>query len=160
MTPILSSGTETNGERAFSPFSAHPILVLKRISKMYPGVRALSDVDLSVRAGEVHAIVGQNGAGKSTLLKIIAGLVMPDSGEIHVDGAPAVIDSPLTARSYGISAVPQELSLVKHVTVAENICMTQIPARHGFVNRKELRTSSEVDTSAARSGHRPLLSSR
>jgi ABC-type sugar transport system ATPase subunit len=161
MAPILSPGTqEASGEGAQRPLSGHPevpatggagnhpdlgpFLVLKGLTKTYPGVRALSDVDLSVSPGEVHAIVGQNGAGKSTLLKIVAGLITPDSGEIYVNGVAAAIDSPLTARSYGISAVPQELSLVKHMTVAENICMMQIPARGGVVNKKELRARAEA----------------
>lgn len=141
---LISGSPSNNAAGAAAGRPDHiPVLVLKGITKTYPGVMALSEVDLSVFPGEVHAIVGQNGAGKSTLLKIVAGLIMPDSGEIHVDGVSAMIDSPLKARSYGISAVPQELSLVKHVTVAENICMTQIPARRGMVNKKELRARAE-----------------
>ena len=73
------------------------ILVLQGITKTYPGVRALSNVDLSVMPGEVHAIVGQNGAGKSTLLKIVAGLTTPDSGTIYVNGVKATIGSPRVA---------------------------------------------------------------
>jgi rhamnose transport system ATP-binding protein len=120
------------------------ILILEGITKTYPGVRALSNVDLSVMPGEVHAIVGQNGAGKSTLLKIVAGLTTPDSGTIYVNGVRATIGSPRVAHSYGISAVPQELSLVRHMTVAENICMMDIPARRGFLDWRELRARAEA----------------
>ena len=148
------------GERAVRPLSERPgeetpaegpdgsepeaILVLRGLTKTYPGVRALSDVDLSVLPGEVHAIVGQNGAGKSTLLKIVAGLTTPDSGAIYVNGTRTTISSPRVAHSYGISAVPQELSLVKHMTVAENICMMDIPAHRGIVNKKALRVRTQA----------------
>jgi ABC-type sugar transport system ATPase subunit len=161
MIPILSSSERgPTGEQALRLLSEHPggkmveegtdrpdpgaVLVLKGLTKTYSGVRALSNVDLSVLPGEVHAIVGQNGAGKSTLLKIVAGLTTPDSGTIYVNGLKATISSPRVAHSYGISAVPQELSLVKHVTVAENICMMDIPARRGFLDRRELRARAEA----------------
>jgi ribose transport system ATP-binding protein len=150
---------DRNGERAVrslsqppvfaiaDPLSGHrdsgSILALCGITKIYPGVCALADVDLSVSKGEVHAIVGQNGAGKSTLLKIVAGLTTPDAGVIYVNGVKATISSPRTARSFGISAVPQELSLVRHMSVAENICMTEIPSRCGLINKKELRARAE-----------------
>ncbi len=133
---MVAEGADTSNPGA--------VLNLEGITKTYPGVRALSNVDLSVMPGEVHAIVGQNGAGKSTLLKIVAGLTTPDSGTIYVNGVRATIGSPRVAHSYGISAVPQELSLVRHVTVAENICMMNTPARRGFLDWRELRTRAEA----------------
>jgi ABC-type sugar transport system ATPase subunit len=130
-------------ERSDEPDSG-TVLSIKGLTKSYPGVRALSNVDLSVLPGEVHAIVGQNGAGKSTLLKIVAGLVAPDSGAIYVNGLKATITSPRAAHGYGINAVPQELSLVMHVTVAENICMMDIPAYKGVVDWRTLRSRAEA----------------
>jgi ABC-type sugar transport system ATPase subunit len=151
--------SDRNRERASGPLSDPPrlaagdpqsdrpdpgtILMLRGITKTYPGVRALADVDLAVSKGEVHAIVGQNGAGKSTLLKIVAGLTTPDVGVIYVNCVEATISSPRMARSFGISAVPQELSLVRHMSVADNICMTEIPARYGIVNKTQLRACAE-----------------
>ena len=120
------------------------VMSLRGISKTYPGVRALSSVDLDLFPGQVHAIVGENGAGKSTLLKIVAGLATPDAGTVYVDGEPATIDSTRAARRYGISAVPQELSLARHMSVAENICVTAFPARKGIVSKRVLRNRSET----------------
>jgi ABC-type sugar transport system ATPase subunit len=116
------------------------VVSLRAISKTYPGVRALTSVDLDLLPGEVHAIAGENGAGKSTLLKIIAGIESPDGGAIYVNGERATIRSPREARvTYGISAVPQELSLVPHLTVADNICSAALPARMGMVSKRMLR---------------------
>lgn len=121
------------------------VISLRGISKTYPGVRALSSVDLDLFPGQVHAIVGENGAGKSTLMKIVTGFTTPDAGTVFVDGEPATIDSTRAAHDrYGISAVPQELSLVPHMSVAENICVTEIPARVGIVSRRALRKRSEA----------------
>jgi rhamnose transport system ATP-binding protein len=124
--------------------STRPVLSLRSISKAYPGVQALSSVNLDIFASEVHAICGENGAGKSTLSKVVAGLVQPDSGEVYVDGERVEFDSPGAARRAGISAVPQELSLVPHLTVAENICLTALPQRRGVVDRRRLRTEAEA----------------
>jgi ABC-type sugar transport system ATPase subunit len=121
-----------------------PVVALRSISKAYPGVQALSAVDIDIFPSEVHAICGENGAGKSTLSKVVAGLVRPDTGEIHVDGERVVLDSPGAARRFGISAVPQEISLVPYLTVAENICLSAIPSRHGIVNRKGLRAQAQT----------------
>jgi ABC-type sugar transport system ATPase subunit len=119
------------------------VVSLRRISKSYPGVRALSSVDLDLVPGQVHAVVGENGAGKSTLLKIVAGMATPDSGTVYIDGRPESIESTGAARARGISAVPQELSLVSHLSVAENICVTALPARRGIVSRRTLRRRSQ-----------------
>lgn len=114
------------------------VLEMRGISKSFPGIRALSGVDLVVDAGEVHAIVGENGAGKSTLMKILAGVYQPDEGEILLGGAPARISGPIDARKRGIGMVYQELNLVPDLTVAENITLGAPPSRFGLVQRRRL----------------------
>jgi len=110
-----------------------PVLQMRGISKRYPGARALDNASLEVRAGEVHVILGENGAGKSTLMKILSGAVRADSGEILLDGRPVDLSSPLRARRLGISTIYQELSLVPHLSVAENIFLGKTPTRWGGV---------------------------
>jgi ABC-type sugar transport system ATPase subunit len=102
-------------------------LVMRGIRKSFDGTQALKDVDFSARLGEVHAIVGENGAGKSTLMKILSGALQRDAGEILLDGIPAVIRSPLSAHRLGIRAVYQEFSLVRHLSITENILLGQMP---------------------------------
>jgi ABC-type sugar transport system ATPase subunit len=100
------------------------LLKMRRISKTFPGVKALDDVQLTVSRGEVHALIGENGAGKSTLMKILAGVEQPDPGaEFTFDGAPANIRRPLDAALKGISIIYQDLSLFPNLSVAENIVM-------------------------------------
>lgn len=115
---------------------APPALEMRRITKTYPGVRALSDVDFEARSGEVHALVGENGAGKSTLIKILAGAQPKDSGEIYIDGRPVHIDTPQQAMDLGISVIYQEFNLVPYLNVAENIFLGREPraALPGFVD--------------------------
>ena len=97
------------------------ILEMKNISKSFPGVKALQNVDFQLRAGEVHALLGENGAGKSTLIKVLGGIYRAEEGEIIIDGEPVSIRDVSDARSHGISIIHQELVLVPHMTVAENI---------------------------------------
>ena len=104
-----------------------PLLRAEGISKSYPGVKALSGVDLDVEAGEVHALLGENGAGKSTLMKVIAGAVEPDAGRITIDGKSLPFGSPDLARRSGVAIVYQELSLVPTLSVAENILLGRWP---------------------------------
>lgn len=113
-----------------------PALEMRAISKTYPGVRALDGVDFSVLPGEVHALVGENGAGKSTLMKILAGAQMRDSGEILIDGQPAVIDTPQAAMELGVSIIYQEFNLVPYMSAAENIYLGREPKGRlpGFIN--------------------------
>jgi ribose transport system ATP-binding protein len=104
-----------------------PLLHAEAVSKSYPGVKALSGVDLEVEAGEVHALLGENGAGKSTLMKVIAGAVEPDQGRITIDGKTLRLGSPELARRDGVAIVYQELSLVPTLSVAENIVLGRWP---------------------------------
>jgi len=97
------------------------LLRLNGITKIFPGTVALSDVSFSVNKAEIHAIVGENGAGKSTLINIISGSLLPDKGEIYLEGKKVKIRSPRDAQNLGISIVHQELALCPHLTVAENI---------------------------------------
>jgi ABC-type sugar transport system ATPase subunit len=107
------------------------MLRVQGLSKAYPGVQALSGVDLEVDPGEVHALLGQNGAGKSTLMKAVAGSVAPDSGTIEVGGTQVPPGSPQEARRCGIGIVYQELSLVPQRSVAENIVVGRWPMKLG-----------------------------
>ena len=111
-------------------------LQMKSITKTYPGVRALDNVDFDVTRGEVHALVGENGAGKSTLMKILAGAEPMDSGEILIDGKPVHITSPQRAMEFGISIIYQEFNLVPYLNAAENIFLGREPrgVLPGFVN--------------------------
>ena len=95
------------------------ILEAKGIVKIFPGVRALDGVDLKVKKGEVHALVGENGAGKSTLMLTLGGIYKPDEGEIWIEGEKVVFTSAHDALQKGISIVHQELSLVPCLSVAE-----------------------------------------
>ncbi|NUP99688.1 MAG: sugar ABC transporter ATP-binding protein, partial [Armatimonadetes bacterium] len=117
-----------------------PLLVMRGIRKQYPGVLALDEVDLELRAGEVHALVGENGAGKSTLMKILAGAEQPDAGEILLRGRPLRLASPIEAIAAGISIIYQEFNLVPSMTVAENIFLGREPTiGPGLVNRRLMR---------------------
>ena len=115
------------------------LLRLESITKSFPGTVALSGVDLDVRKGEIHAVVGENGAGKSTLLNVIAGVYQPDEGKLVFDGQETVLKNPHHAQSLGIGFVHQELSLCPHLTVAENIFIGRLPTtRYGMVNKEKL----------------------
>ena len=97
------------------------MLTLAGISKIFPGVRALDGVNLEVRPGEIHGLLGENGAGKSTLIKIIAGAYAPDEGEMGFAGAPAHWSSPREAKQHGVHVVYQEFALFPKLSVADNI---------------------------------------
>ncbi|MBL8145451.1 MAG: sugar ABC transporter ATP-binding protein [Anaerolineae bacterium] len=120
-----------------------PVLQLEHISKSFPGVRALSDVQFEMRPGEVHALLGENGAGKSTLIKIISGVYQPDSGVMRVGGQERRFENPREAQSAGIATIYQELSLYPELTVAENIFMGHAPkGRLGALSWGEMRRRS------------------
>jgi ABC-type sugar transport system ATPase subunit len=118
-------------------------LEMRGINKSFAGNTVLADVNLSARAGEVHALVGENGAGKSTLMKILAGVYQPDAGEILIDGQRIRFARPSNALANGIAMIYQELSLAPDLTVAENIFLGREPlsfALLGVVNRREMNT--------------------
>src|SRR5215210_6119568 len=98
-----------------------PLLEMHGIVKQFPGVRALDGIDLNVRAGEVHCLLGQNGAGKSTLIKVLAGVHQPDEGEVLWEGEPVQLSTPQAALRLGIATIYQELDLVDGLSVADNI---------------------------------------
>ncbi|MBO7532300.1 MAG: sugar ABC transporter ATP-binding protein [Lachnospiraceae bacterium] len=98
-----------------------PLLQMRHIVKIFPGVLALNGVDFTLRKGEIHALMGENGAGKSTLIKVLTGVYSSDGGEISVEGRPIVIKSPQDAQNHGISTVYQEITLCPNLTVAENM---------------------------------------
>ena len=116
---------------------------MRGIGKSFPGVRALSDVSLTLRAGEVHVLVGENGAGKSTLMKILAGALPADEGEILVDGKPARIDSPRAAELLGIGMIYQEFTLVPQLSAPENIALGDEPMRGPLVDERAVRARAE-----------------
>ena len=120
------------------------LLEIEGIRKAFPGVVALDDVRLRVRAGTVHALMGENGAGKSTLMKIIAGIYTPDQGEIRLKGRPVTLRGPLDALNQGIAMIHQELNLMPFMTVAENIWIRREPLnRFGFVDHAALRQQTQ-----------------
>jgi ABC-type sugar transport system ATPase subunit len=122
-----------------------PILDLQDVSKSFPGVRALSGVHFDVRAGEVHALMGENGAGKSTLIKIMSGVYQPDSGTMRVDGREVRFHGPLDAQRAGIATVHQELLLFPELTVAENVFVGHAPrATWGGIGWKAMRERAQA----------------
>ena len=123
-------------------------LSMEGIGKAFPGVVALNSVSFSVRAGEIHALLGQNGAGKSTLMNILAGVLQPDSGRILLDGTPIAIRNPAHAQALGISIVHQELSLFPSRSIAENIFVGRLPQKwSGALDQRALnaRTRKALD---------------
>lgn len=119
-----------------------PLLSMSGITKSFPGVRALDGVDLDVQAGEVHCLLGQNGAGKSTLIKVLAGAHQPDDGTITWRGEPVTLRSPIAAMRLGIATIYQELDLVEHLSVAENVHLGHEPTTAGFVVRGKAARAS------------------
>jgi ABC-type sugar transport system ATPase subunit len=114
---------------------AHSMLSVTAISKSFPGVKSLQDVDFSVGAGEIHALVGENGAGKSTLIKIISGAYVPDQGEIELNGDKVAWTGPREAQGAGIHVIYQELVLFPELTVAENVFINDQPlTRFGIID--------------------------
>lgn len=109
------------------------LLEIRSLSKSFPGVKALQGVDFTVRRGEVHALMGENGAGKSTLIKVLTGVFPRDSGTVRLDGAEIHPRSPKEAEAVGISTVYQEVNLIPHLSVAENICLGRQPTRFGLI---------------------------
>ena len=118
------------------------LLEMKGISKSFPGVKALQNVEFQLKAGEIHALLGENGAGKSTLIKVLGGIYIAEEGEILIDGKPVVIDSVNAARDNGISIIHQELVQVPHMTVAENIFLGREPMGKFGVDYRKMAASA------------------
>ena len=110
------------------------LLEMRNISKSFPGVKALNGFSIDLKAGEVHALVGENGAGKSTLIKTLYGIHQPDGGQIVIDGVPTKINGPADALSKGIGVVFQELSVCPHLDIANNIFLGCIKNKHGVID--------------------------
>lgn len=122
-----------------------PILEMRDISKAYPGVRVLDGVSLTVRPGEVQALMGENGAGKSTLMKILAGAVPADAGQVLLDGQPVEIDTPQQAMARGIGIIYQELNLAPHLSIAENIFLGREPRLFpGWIDGVKMRREARA----------------
>src|SRR5215216_2309328 len=125
--------------------SENNILLMENISKAFPGVKALNDVNLTVRRGTIHALMGENGAGKSTLMNILDGIYTPDIGEIIFRGQPVTIDTTHAALKLGISMIHQELSPIPYMTVAENIFLGREPlGRFGLIDKRRLNADTRA----------------
>ena len=126
-----------------SPRAPAPLFEARGVSKRYGGVHALAGADLTVRAGRIHAVLGENGAGKSTLIKVMAGVVPPDEGRMLWDGEPVAFASPSEAQAAGIACIFQELSLIPDLSVADNIGIADPPRRFGLIDRQAQRRAAE-----------------
>ena len=122
------------------------LLDAAKISKQYPGVKALEDVSLAIRKGEIHALVGENGAGKSTFVNVIGGVVKPDSGSIIFDGQEVQINNPKQATEIGIAIVHQELSLFPNLNIANNLYLSNLEEQGAFFvpDKKMVANAREV----------------
>lgn len=136
----MASNTRSpdEAERGETP----PAVALKGISKRFPGVAAVSEVDLGIHAGEVHVFAGENGAGKSTLMKLIAQIEVPTTGSVEIAGVPMRHRGPGAARELGISMVHQEFALALDLTVAENLFIGQEPGSLGWISRGAERSAA------------------
>ncbi len=116
------------------------IVTMKGVSKTFPGVNALENVDFALKRGEIHALIGENGAGKSTLIKVLTGVEHPDAGVIEFDGEIIQVRSPQQSQEIGISTVYQEINLCTNISVAENIMLGHEPHRLGRIDWKKANT--------------------
>ena len=120
------------------------ILALNSVSKRFPGVLALDNVSFSLRRGEAHALCGENGAGKSTLMKVMSGVYQADEGELVYKGKVCSFGSSVDAEAAGIAIIHQELNLIPHLSVAENIFLAREPVRGFFIDRKKMRVDAQA----------------
>lgn len=161
MTSARTEASAPQGPANQSGLGQGPVLEMRGVSKRFPGVKALDNVNLSVYAGEVHALMGENGAGKSTLMKILAGAYSADEGEILLNGQRVTIRSPQDAKRLGINLIYQELNLAPNLSVAENIFMGGELARAGLIRRSEMRARArEVLTTLGASFGPEVLAGR
>ncbi|WP_333813985.1 ATP-binding cassette domain-containing protein, partial [Muricomes intestini] len=119
------------------------LLEMHHVHKRFAGVHALNDVSLKLKAGEVHALLGENGAGKSTLIKVLGGIYQADEGEIYIDGNKVEIKGVEDAQKNGIAIIHQELVLVPYMTVAENIFLGREFGNCVLVNRKKMNEEAQ-----------------
>lgn len=120
------------------------LLRMEKISKHFPGVKALDQVDLNVYEGKVMALLGENGAGKSTLMKILSGVYQKTEGELFFKGKPLKIDGPKDAMMQGIAIIHQELNLLEELSIAENIFMGRFPSKAGIIQWKKLYSEASA----------------
>jgi ribose transport system ATP-binding protein len=138
---------KSNAEIDYLPVVSDPVVVLRGVTKRFPGVLAVDDVDLEIERGQVHvlAVAGENGAGKSTLMRLLSQVERPDSGSVTMEGRPVDFHGPKHAQALGIAMVHQEFALAPHLSVAENLFLGREPGRGGFVNRRaELRDAGAL----------------
>ena len=121
-----------------------PLVEMVGIDKSFPGVRALSQARFELKAGEVHALMGENGAGKSTLMKILSGVYSRDAGEVRLNGRPVDITSPRQAQDMGIGIIHQELALMRDLTAAQNIFIGREPRRFGLLDEGALNRDTQA----------------
>ena len=119
------------------------LLKMKNISKSFPGVKALDKVNLELKSGEVHALLGENGAGKSTLIKVLGGIYSLDEGEIEIEGRKVSIESVHDASKNNIAIIHQELVLVPYMTVAENIYLGRESGKGFTVNISKMEKDAQ-----------------
>jgi ABC-type sugar transport system ATPase subunit len=131
-------GSDLDSPIANRKSRSDPAVVFDRLTKRFPGVVALDDVTFEIAAGSCHALCGENGAGKSTLGKLLAGIYAPDEGRILIGGKPVRFGGPTDALASGVAIVHQELSFCENLSVAENLCLSALPARHGFLSKREM----------------------
>src|SRR5271156_1136031 len=144
MAPLSPSTAELVRQSGAVP-GAEYLLEVEHVSKAFPGVKALDDVEFHLKRGHVHALMGENGAGKSTLMKIIAGVYTPDSGSFRLKGQEIRLTSPLDALRYGIAMIHQELNLMGPMTVAENIWIRREPRNAiGFIDHRAMRRNTQA----------------
>lgn len=121
-----------------------PVLQLKEVCKRFDGLQALDHVDLELRPGEVHALIGENGAGKSTLIKILSGAYPLDDGRMELDGTPITPRTPFEAQGLGISTVHQEVNLLPNLSVAQNLFLGREPRRFGCIQWRKVHSDAKV----------------
>ena len=118
------------------------LLSIRSLTKTFPGTRALDDVDFDLRAGEVHALLGENGAGKSTLIKCLTGAYRRDGGTVMLEGAQIDPHSTVEAQDLGIGTVYQEVNLLPNLTVAQNLMFGREPRRWGLIDSRAMRAEA------------------
>src|SRR6266567_435341 len=133
LSEVIGDAVERVPTRLTMELAAGSLLEIRDLAKNFPGVKALQGVDFTVRRGEVHALMGENGAGKSTLIKVLTGVYPRNGGTVRLDGTEIHARSPKEAEAAGISTVYQEVNLIPHLSVAENICLGRQPTRLGLV---------------------------